>query len=56
MKGGLISMLYAAAAAREFDLLGDGRIVFHFVCDEENGSIAESGHLREAGMIASRRS
>lgn len=35
----------------EVHLLGDGRIVFHFVCDEENGSIAGSGHLREAGMI-----
>ena len=40
MKGGLVSMLYAAAAARELGLLGGGRIVLHFVCDEETGSTA----------------
>lgn len=51
MKGGLVSMLYGAAAARERGLLGDARIVFHFVCDEETGSDAGSGHLREAGLI-----
>ncbi len=51
MKGGLVSMIYGAAAARELGLLGDGRIVFHFVCDEETGSVAGSGHLREAGLI-----
>lgn len=51
MKGGLVSMLYGAAAARELGLLGDGRIVLHLVCDEETGSITGSGHLREAGMI-----
>lgn len=51
MKGGLVSMLYGAAAARELGLLGDARIVFHFVCDEETGSAAGSGHLREAGLI-----
>ena len=51
MKGGLVSMLYGAAASREHGLLGDGRIVFHLVCDEETGSVAGSGHLREAGMI-----
>ncbi len=51
MKGGLVSMLYGAAAAQEFGLLPDGRIVFHFVCDEETGSAAGSGHLREAGLI-----
>jgi succinyl-diaminopimelate desuccinylase len=51
MKGGLVSMLYGAAAARELDLLGDRRIVFHLVCDEETGSTAGSGYLREAGMI-----
>src|SRR5687768_8067272 len=38
MKGGLVSMLYGAAAARELGLLDDTRIVFHFVCDEETGS------------------
>ena len=51
MKGGLVSMLNGAAAARELGLLGGGRIIFHFVCDEETGSAAGSGHLREAGMI-----
>jgi succinyl-diaminopimelate desuccinylase len=51
MKGGLVSMLYGAAAAREFGLLGDGRVVLHLVCDEETGSVAGSGYLREAGLI-----
>jgi acetylornithine deacetylase/succinyl-diaminopimelate desuccinylase-like protein len=51
MKGGLVSMLYGAAAARELGLLDDTRIVFHFVCDEETGSAVGSGHLREAGLI-----
>jgi succinyl-diaminopimelate desuccinylase len=51
MKGGLVSMLYGAAAARELGLLGDGRIVLHLVCDEETGSSAGSGYLREAGLI-----
>lgn len=53
MKGGLVSMLYGAAAAQEFGLLADGRIVLHFVCDEETGGAAGSGHLREAGLIRS---
>jgi acetylornithine deacetylase/succinyl-diaminopimelate desuccinylase-like protein len=51
MKGGLVSMLYAAAAARDLGLLGDDRIVLHLVCDEETGSVAGSGYLRGAGMI-----
>ena len=51
MKGGLVSMLYGAVAARELGLLGDRRIVLHLVCDEETGSEAGSGHLRAAGMI-----
>lgn len=51
MKGGLVSMLYGAVAARELGLLGDLRIVFHFVCDEETGSTAGSGHLREVELI-----
>jgi acetylornithine deacetylase/succinyl-diaminopimelate desuccinylase-like protein len=51
MKGGLVSMLYGAAAARELGLLEGRRIVFHFVCDEETGSTAGSGHLRAAGLI-----
>ena len=50
MKGGLVSMLYGAAAAKELGLLGC-KIVFHFVCDEETGSAAGSGHLREAELI-----
>ena len=51
MKGGLVSMLYGAAAARELGLLDGRRIVFHFVCDEETGSTAGSGHLRRAELI-----
>jgi succinyl-diaminopimelate desuccinylase len=51
MKGGLVSMLFGALAARELGLLGQRRIVLHFVCDEETGSDAGSGHLREAGLI-----
>ncbi len=51
MKGGLVSMLYGAVAARELGLLGNRRIVLHLVCDEETGSVAGSGHLREAGLI-----
>jgi succinyl-diaminopimelate desuccinylase len=51
MKGGLVSMAYGAAAARELGLLTDGRIVLHLVCDEETGSTAGSGHLRDSGLI-----
>ena len=51
MKGGLVSMLYGAAAARELGLLDGARIVLHLVCDEETGSAVGSGYLREAGLI-----
>jgi succinyl-diaminopimelate desuccinylase len=51
MKGGLVSMLYGAAAASELGLLGSRRIVFHLVCDEETGSVAGSQHLRDSGQI-----
>ena len=51
MKGGLVSMLYGAAAAREAGLFDGRRIVLHLVCDEETGSTAGSGHLQEAGGI-----
>jgi acetylornithine deacetylase/succinyl-diaminopimelate desuccinylase-like protein len=51
MKGGIVSMLYGAAAARDLGLLGDRRIVLHLVCDEETGGVAGSGHLRDAGLI-----
>jgi acetylornithine deacetylase/succinyl-diaminopimelate desuccinylase family protein len=51
MKGGIASMLYGAAAARDLGLLGNGRIVIHLVCDEETGSVAGSGYLREACLI-----
>jgi succinyl-diaminopimelate desuccinylase len=51
MKGGLVSMLYGAAAARERGELGDRRVVLHFVCDEETGSAVGSGYLRESGLI-----
>lgn len=51
MKGGIVSMLYGAAAANELGLLGDGRVVVHLVCDEETGSTVGSGYLREHGLI-----
>jgi acetylornithine deacetylase/succinyl-diaminopimelate desuccinylase-like protein len=51
MKGGLVSMLYGAAAAGELGLPAGGRIVFHLVCDEETGSASGSRHLRDAGLI-----
>jgi succinyl-diaminopimelate desuccinylase len=51
MKGGLVSMFYGAAAARELGLLEGRRVVFHLVCDEETGSTAGSGYLRAAGLI-----
>jgi acetylornithine deacetylase/succinyl-diaminopimelate desuccinylase-like protein len=51
MKGGLVSMLYGAAAAAATGLLDDARVVLHWVCDEETGSRAGSGYLREAGLI-----
>lgn len=51
MKGGLVSMLYGAVAARELGLLGDGRVIVHLVSDEETGSVAGSAYLREAGLI-----
>ena len=51
MKGGIVSMLYGAAAAKELGLLGDGRIVIHLVCDEETGSAVGSGYLREHNLI-----
>ncbi|MGC5014214.1 M20/M25/M40 family metallo-hydrolase [Streptosporangium sp. DT93] len=51
MKGGIVAMLYGAAAARELGLLGTGRIVVHLVCDEETGSVAGAGHLRDAGLV-----
>ena len=53
MKGGIVSMLYGAAAARELGMLENGRIVFHFVCDEETGSVSGSGRLRQDGSIDS---
>jgi succinyl-diaminopimelate desuccinylase len=51
INGGLVSMLYGGAAANELGLLANGRIVFHLVCDEETGSTAGSGYLREARLI-----
>jgi acetylornithine deacetylase/succinyl-diaminopimelate desuccinylase-like protein len=51
MKGGIVSMLYAAAAARELGLLDGRRIVLHLVCDEETGSTMGSGHLRAQDLI-----
>lgn len=51
MKGGIVSLLYGAAAAHELGLLDRGRIVVHLVCDEETGSTVGSGYLREHGLI-----
>ena len=51
MKGGLVSMIYGALAARDLGLLDGRRIVLHFVCDEETGSAAGSGYLREEELI-----
>jgi acetylornithine deacetylase/succinyl-diaminopimelate desuccinylase-like protein len=51
MKGGLVSMIYGAAAAADLGLLEGHRIVLHFVCDEETGSTAGSGYLRDARLI-----
>jgi acetylornithine deacetylase/succinyl-diaminopimelate desuccinylase-like protein len=51
MKGGLVSMLYGAAAAGELGLLAGGRVVIHVVCDEETGSAVGSGHLQDAALI-----
>lgn len=51
MKGGIVSMLYGAAAARASGLPDDGRIVIHMVCDEETGSSVGSGYLRRHGLI-----
>lgn len=51
MKGGIVSMLYAAAAAQDLGLLDDGRIVIHLVCDEETGSTLGSGYLDDHDLI-----
>jgi succinyl-diaminopimelate desuccinylase len=51
MKGGIVSMLYGAAAAHDLGLLDRGRIVIHLVCDEETGSLVGSGRLRERNLI-----
>jgi acetylornithine deacetylase/succinyl-diaminopimelate desuccinylase-like protein len=51
MKGGLVSTIYGAAAADALGVLEGRKVVFHFVCDEETGSAAGSGHLLEAGLI-----
>jgi acetylornithine deacetylase/succinyl-diaminopimelate desuccinylase-like protein len=51
MKGGLVSMMYAAAAASDLGLLLRNQIVLHFVCDEETGSTTGSGYLLNSGLI-----
>jgi succinyl-diaminopimelate desuccinylase len=51
MKGGIVSMLYGAAAASALGLLDRGKTVLHLVCDEETGSTAGSQHLLDAGLI-----
>lgn len=52
MKGGIVAMLYGAAAAQDLGLIGDGRIVIHLVPDEETGSVVGAGHLREHQLIS----
>lgn len=51
MKGGIVSMVYGAAAAKDLGLIGDGRIVIHLVPDEETGSVVGAGQLREHHLI-----
>ncbi|MFI7329767.1 M20/M25/M40 family metallo-hydrolase [Streptomyces rubiginosohelvolus] len=51
MKGGIVSMVYGAAAAKDLGLIGDGRIVIHLVPDEETGSVVGAGHLRDHNLI-----
>ncbi len=51
MKGGIVSMLYGAAAAKDLGLLHGGRVIIHLVCDEETGSTVGSGYLRERNLI-----
>ncbi|MGI8430383.1 MAG: hypothetical protein ACR2OB_14035 [Solirubrobacteraceae bacterium] len=46
-----MSMIYGAAAASEFGMLGGGQIVLHLVDDEETERAAGSGHLRAMKMI-----
>lgn len=53
MKGGIVSMVYGAAAAKDLGLIGDGRIVIYLVPDEETGSVAGAGHLRAHNLIDS---
>jgi acetylornithine deacetylase/succinyl-diaminopimelate desuccinylase-like protein len=51
MKGGLVSMLYGAAALRECVPELAGRVVMHWVPDEETGSTTGSGFLTREGLI-----
>lgn len=51
MKGGLVSMVYGAVAAKALGLIGDGRIVLHLVPDEETGSVVGAGYLRAHDLI-----
>ncbi len=53
MKGGLVSMIYAAAGLADLGLIPNGRLVLHLVCDEETGSTSGSKHLVRNGMIDS---
>jgi acetylornithine deacetylase/succinyl-diaminopimelate desuccinylase-like protein len=47
MKGGLAAMLYAAAAARDEGLLGNGRVCIVLVPDEETAGPRGSRYLRD---------
>lgn len=53
MKGGLASMLYAAAALERLRVPLDGRVGLVFVPDEETGGRRGSGFLAAAGRLGS---
>lgn len=43
MKGGIVSMVYGAAAAKDLGLIGDGRIVIHLVPDGRPAALSVRG-------------
>jgi acetylornithine deacetylase/succinyl-diaminopimelate desuccinylase-like protein len=51
MKGGLVSMIYAAAAVQALGLVDGGRLLLRFVPDEETGSSCGSAYLAANGLI-----
>lgn len=51
MKGGIVAMLYAILALREFAVELDGRISLFLVPDEETGGARGSAWLAERGLL-----